>query len=171
MKIYKPETDLKSANAASAAVRAWLITLAAWLRLAPRGWGGVLNVLFAARINECATLVRRILVARAYDRVRLRWSAWNGPHPEAAPAGFRHARVRGGLARRYTRAAMRALKRGDMRQRIALLRALLAKPERAIARTLAVIVRGLTDTQLVPVAPRAQALVRRALAPIGADSS
>ena len=90
-------------------------------------------------------------------------------HPRPAPTGFRRTQHRR-LALFYKRAGVRARGQNAL-ARVLRLFDVLAKPERFIAYFLKRLCKGLRLSALVASAPPADALARRALAPLSADTS
>jgi hypothetical protein len=148
-----------------ASLKLWLADLALWLTeaLSALGWRGLAAAWkreMRAELLAAGFALRCAAMCAAHARLGpRRRPIRRTPRPASAPRGFRARRVRGGALRMLTRAALRGLHAGNLRQRIARLRALLDNLEPAIARILKRIARGRRGFRLSPASPPALHLI------------
>ncbi|MEJ0061501.1 MAG: hypothetical protein WDM79_18925 [Terricaulis sp.] len=133
---------------------------------------GALKRFLRLRVNDCERGVEAIIFLMAMARIALPARTRRAQSPAASPPGWRRARTAGNT-RRLTRGAVQGAHTGSLTARIERLLSILANPERAIARMIARIRRGLAQGRLVLVAPPAPAPNARAqaAAPARADTS
>ncbi len=179
--VAPPQISMHIITAFFAAMRVWLLEVMApfLLHVADRSSNGrAIRAWLDADVRSALDDTKKMLLAMAVARMparRVRAYARGGARPGTHPPGFR---PRVAPSRRWLRLTTRAFKarRPGLRGRLELLRDLIARPARAIARILLClnrIGRSRKGARFICVAPPATACVCavRAPAPACADTS
>lgn len=146
----------------------WILRVLVWLL-------GVITRLGAPRrsrlLHRIVRLCERNVEAMVFEMADARIAPLSvrPAHPRPAPRGFRLKRIRG--CRFFSRARVRLSAAAGFAARVRHLLAVLARPERCIARVVAMLTRGWKRTSLIATAPVAERLQAQAFAAAFADSS